>query len=80
MPGFLEASSTGSRDLYARHGYELLGEPYAAPNGALFWPMWREPGNSLKCIVHCRKGGSASARATLAMAAFGALAAVSAGR
>lgn len=43
VPGFLEASSTGSRDLYARHGYQLLGEPYAVPNGALFWPMWREP-------------------------------------
>jgi GNAT superfamily N-acetyltransferase len=40
---FLEASSTGSRDLYQRHGYEPLGEPYAVPNGALFYPMWREP-------------------------------------
>ena len=40
---FLEASSTGSRDLYRRHGYAELGEAYALPNGALFWPMWREP-------------------------------------
>src|SRR5262249_40065531 len=40
---FLEASSTGSRDLYRRHGYDLLGEAYGLPNGALFWPMWREP-------------------------------------
>ncbi|HEX6873172.1 MAG TPA: GNAT family N-acetyltransferase [Micromonosporaceae bacterium] len=42
-PAFLEASSTGSRDLYLRHGYRLLHDPYAAPNGALFWPMWRDP-------------------------------------
>jgi ribosomal protein S18 acetylase RimI-like enzyme len=40
---FLEASSTGSRDLYQRHGYTPLGEPYAVPNGALFFPMWRAP-------------------------------------
>lgn len=38
---YLEASSTGSRDLYARHGYQPHGEPFAMPNGALFWPMWR---------------------------------------
>lgn len=41
---FLEASSTGSRDLYLRHGYTLTDESYAVPNGARFWPMWREPG------------------------------------
>jgi len=40
---FLEASSTGSRDLYARHGYAPHGQPYAVPNGALFYPMWRQP-------------------------------------
>jgi ribosomal protein S18 acetylase RimI-like enzyme len=40
---FLEASSARSRDLYLRHGYTPLGEPYAVPNGALFYPMWREP-------------------------------------
>jgi len=40
---FLEASSTGSRDLYQRHWYTPLGEPYAVPNGALFFPMWRAP-------------------------------------
>ena len=40
---FLEASSTGARDLYRRHGYTALGEPYAVPNGALFFPMWRAP-------------------------------------
>jgi GNAT superfamily N-acetyltransferase len=40
---FLEASSTGSRDLYQRHGYVPRGEPYEVPNNALFYPMWREP-------------------------------------
>jgi predicted N-acetyltransferase YhbS len=37
---YLEASSTGSRDLYARHGYQAR-EPFALPDGTLFWPMWR---------------------------------------
>ncbi|TMR98768.1 GNAT family N-acetyltransferase [Nonomuraea basaltis] len=39
-PAYLEASSTGSRDLYARHGYQAR-EPFALPDGTLFWPMWR---------------------------------------
>jgi len=43
IAAFLEASSTGSRDLYTRHGYQPVGSTYAAPNGALFWPMWRDP-------------------------------------
>jgi GNAT superfamily N-acetyltransferase len=42
VAAFLEASSPGSRDLYARHGYVLNREPYGVPSGALFWPMWRE--------------------------------------
>ncbi|MBF8188657.1 GNAT family N-acetyltransferase [Nonomuraea sp. K274] len=37
---YLEASSVRSRDLYARHGYQPL-EPFALPDGTLFWPMWR---------------------------------------
>jgi GNAT superfamily N-acetyltransferase len=43
VPAYLEASSEGSRDLYARHGYATMGEPFRLPNGAPFWPMWREP-------------------------------------
>ncbi len=42
IAGFLEASSTGARDLYQRMGYRLMGEPYTV-GGAPFWPMWREP-------------------------------------
>ncbi|HEX4813997.1 MAG TPA: GNAT family N-acetyltransferase [Nonomuraea sp.] len=41
---YLEASSAGSRDLYARHGYRAR-EPFALPDGTLFWPMWR-PGRA----------------------------------
>ncbi|WP_407676906.1 GNAT family N-acetyltransferase [Phytohabitans aurantiacus] len=41
-PAYLEASSPPSRDLYARHGYRP-GEPFAVPDGAPYWPMWREP-------------------------------------
>jgi len=40
---FLEASSLGSRELYLRHGYTPYAPPYAVPNGALFYPMWRNP-------------------------------------
>jgi GNAT superfamily N-acetyltransferase len=42
IPGYLEASSPGSRDLYGRHGY-ALGEPFTLPDGSAFWPMWRTP-------------------------------------
>jgi predicted N-acetyltransferase YhbS len=37
---YVEASSTGSRDLYTRHGYQGR-DPFALPDGTLFWPMWR---------------------------------------
>jgi predicted N-acetyltransferase YhbS len=40
LPAYLEASSSGSRDLYARHGY-LQREPFHLPNGSAFYPMWR---------------------------------------
>lgn len=43
MPAYLEASDSRSRDLYLRHGYELLGEPFHLPDGPPFWPMWRAP-------------------------------------
>lgn len=45
IPAFLEASSTGARDLYLRKGYELRGDPYTAgpDTEPHFWPMWREP-------------------------------------
>ncbi|MFB4268952.1 GNAT family N-acetyltransferase [Nonomuraea sp. GTA35] len=43
LPAYLEASDPRNRDLYARHGYQAR-EPFALPDGALFWPMWR-PGS-----------------------------------
>jgi GNAT superfamily N-acetyltransferase len=42
IPAYLEASSTLSRDLYLRQGYEL-GAPFRLPDGSPFWPMWRPP-------------------------------------
>jgi GNAT superfamily N-acetyltransferase len=42
LPAYLEASSTDSRALYARHGY-LAARPLALPDGTAFWPMWRPP-------------------------------------
>jgi GNAT superfamily N-acetyltransferase len=44
IPAYLEAASTGSRDLYLRHGYELLPDsPIRLPAGPAMWPMWRAP-------------------------------------
>lgn len=40
LPAYLEASDPRNRDLYTRHGYQAR-EPFALPDGALFWPMWR---------------------------------------
>lgn len=40
LPAYLDASSPGSRDLYARHGYEVR-DPFTLPDGTPFWPMWR---------------------------------------
>ena len=42
IPAYLEASSTRSRDLYLRLGYEVR-EPFRLPDGTPFWPMWRPP-------------------------------------
>jgi GNAT superfamily N-acetyltransferase len=41
--GYLEASSTASRDLYLRTGYQPHGEPFDLTDGARFWPLWRRP-------------------------------------
>ncbi|ABP54211.1 GNAT family N-acetyltransferase [Salinispora tropica] len=42
MPGYLEASSEITARLYAQHGYQAR-EPFRLPDGAPFWPMWRDP-------------------------------------
>ncbi|HZR51826.1 MAG TPA: GNAT family N-acetyltransferase [Streptosporangiaceae bacterium] len=43
-PAYLEASSTRTRDLYQRHGYEPRPDsPISLPDGPRMWPMWREP-------------------------------------
>jgi GNAT superfamily N-acetyltransferase len=43
LPAYLEASSTRSRALYERLGFEPTGAPLALPDGPHMWPMWREP-------------------------------------
>ncbi|MDI5977565.1 GNAT family N-acetyltransferase [Amycolatopsis magusensis] len=44
LPVYLEASSTRNRALYARHGFEALGDPIRFPeDGPEIHPMWREP-------------------------------------
>jgi GNAT superfamily N-acetyltransferase len=48
VASYLEASSQRSRALYLRHGYRDLGAPFFLPDGGPpFWPMWREPGDTL---------------------------------
>jgi len=41
-PGFLEASSTGARRLYLRHGYRDFGDAYTVGDTGIFYPMWRD--------------------------------------
>lgn len=43
LPAYLEATSQGSRDLYQRHGYRVLHEPFRLPDDTPIWPMWRPP-------------------------------------
>jgi len=44
QPAYLEAANLHSRELYLRHGFRDLGQPYACgDDGPSLWPMWREP-------------------------------------
>ena len=40
-PAYLEATTTRSRDLYARHGFEVIGEIQAADSPTMY-PMLRK--------------------------------------
>ena len=42
QPAFLEATTPRSRDLYARHGFEVAGEIQAGKSPPM-WPMLRSP-------------------------------------
>jgi GNAT superfamily N-acetyltransferase len=42
-PCYLEASDSGTRSIYLRHGYADRGEPIQFPAGPCMYPMWREP-------------------------------------
>lgn len=41
LPAYLEATTEGSRRLYQRHGFEVVGEIQYG-SSPLMWPMWRE--------------------------------------
>jgi GNAT superfamily N-acetyltransferase len=43
-PAYLNAGSPRSRDLYARHGFEVLSELRLPFGGPPLWRMWRHPG------------------------------------
>ena len=43
VAAYLEASCERNRDLYLRHGYRPMGEPFRLPDGPPMWPMWRPP-------------------------------------
>lgn len=40
---YLEAASARSRDLYQRHGYQVVDGPFHLPDQTPMWPMWRPP-------------------------------------
>ncbi|MGH2969837.1 MAG: GNAT family N-acetyltransferase, partial [Solirubrobacteraceae bacterium] len=41
MPAYLNASTARSRDLYARHGFEVRSEFRLPFGGPPLWRMWR---------------------------------------
>lgn len=43
LPAYLEASSPRNRDLYERHGFEVVEVVELATGGPVHWLMWREP-------------------------------------
>jgi GNAT superfamily N-acetyltransferase len=43
LPAYLEASSPRNRDLYKRHGFEVVEILELAAGGPAHWLMWREP-------------------------------------
>ena len=43
VPAYLEASTPRNRDLYERHGFEVLEEVELAAGGPVHWLMWRKP-------------------------------------
>ncbi len=43
MPGYLNAGSSRSRDLYLRHGFHVMEEFHLPEDGPPLWRMWREP-------------------------------------
>jgi len=45
-PAYVEASTKRNAALYARHGFESMGEPIALPDGPSLYPMWRPPAGS----------------------------------
>ena len=42
-PAFLETATEANVRLYSRHGFEVIGEYNAPPDGPKNWAMWREP-------------------------------------
>jgi GNAT superfamily N-acetyltransferase len=42
VPSYLEATSERNRTLYARHGFEVIGE-LSVDGSPPMWQMWRDP-------------------------------------
>jgi hypothetical protein len=43
MPAYLNAGSARSRELYRRHGFEVMEEFSLPDDGPPLWRMWRVP-------------------------------------
>src|SRR5690606_1521136 len=43
VAAYLEASCERNLNLYLRHGYRPMGEPFRLPDGPPMWPKWRPP-------------------------------------
>jgi GNAT superfamily N-acetyltransferase len=42
VPAYLEATNERNKQLYLRHGFEVIDETQL-PGGPSLWPMWRSP-------------------------------------
>jgi GNAT superfamily N-acetyltransferase len=44
LPAYLEATTPRNRELYERHGFEVVEETRLPGGGPPLWRMWRQPG------------------------------------
>lgn len=62
LPAYLVASNERTRDMYERHGFQCLGDPFHLPDGPPMWTMLREP-HTVSEVTGTEEAGSGSLNA-----------------